>query len=54
MAALVLKDDIQGSSSELTVLVIMILSCSAGWIRNPDGSWSKDPNVEFDSDEETS
>lgn len=53
MAALALKDDIQGSSLELTVLV-MILSCSAGWIRNPDGSWSKDPDVEFDSDEETS
>ena len=33
-------------------VIMILLTCSAGWIRNPDGSWSKDPNVEFDSDEE--
>ena len=26
---------------------------SSGWLRNWDGSWEKDPNVEFDSDEES-
>eukprot|EP00731_Ephydatia_muelleri_P022796 Em0015g379a len=25
---------------------------SSGWLRHQDGSWEKDPNVEFDSDEE--
>lgn len=23
-----------------------------GWIKNPDGSWSKDPQAEFDSDDD--
>jgi len=27
---------------------------SSGWIQNADGSWSKDPDVEFDSDEDES
>ncbi len=29
----------------------LLLSFSSGWIPNGDGTWRKDPNVEFDSDE---
>jgi len=41
--------------SNLIFIDIMLLIVNnvnrIGWIRNSDGSWSKDPQAEFDSDD---
>ena len=36
----------------MTCINAFVMQFSCGWIRSKDGKWMKDPNVEFDSDDE--
>jgi len=36
----------------VTVSALCNLICRSGWKRSRDGSWVKDENAEFDSDED--
>lgn len=42
----------QGSSSSDIAKEAQLKMLESGWIKDADGNWMKDPEVEFDSDEE--